>query len=343
MALELTSEAIKNPATASDDATLLTSLLLDLFEKMTNRVPHWKDAWMSHVNGAFSLVQLRGQDQLSRPLGIQLLVRLCNNLLISRVVSHEPVPQEFTLLRSVVADYVDSSNPKWRLGGLMVRFVELRQVAKSQSILPCDIIELANGLDSDLCTLVDYMPPLWQYETVFIKEDSPRVLGSSYHVFRDVHVTQTWNVLRLARILINEIVLNQRSRLFSNSTSSFILDGVFRDHEAAEESIRRIAVDICASVPQYTNFSTSILAEDRVGSEKQNRMRCYTLLFPLFVAAQSGSTLPTVREWIIMQLRHMVSELNVRNAELVLNILSHGDWVEPWSVYAMLGGYAFVA
>ena len=341
-ALQLISEAIQSPEAASRDATLLAALLLDLFEKMTTSVPYSKGAWVSHVNGAFSLVQLRGRDQFKRPLGIQLLVRLCNNLLISCIVSHQPIPSEFVLLRAAVAESVDSNEPKWRLGGLMVRFVELRQATNSQIVSPRQVLSLAESLDNDFIALVNDMPPSWQYETIFVNASSARVCGKCYHIYGNVYVTQTWNVLRLARILIKEIVLDQHSYLSNSSTSSLVLGSVVEECDTAEESIKLLAADICASVPQYTGLDVEVLGKNRAAFGRQNRICCYTLLFPLFVAAQSKATPANVRQWIIAQLHHMSKELSARNAELIFNILKRGEWVEPWSVYAMLGGYAFM-
>lgn len=343
IALGLISEAVETPEIASRDATLLASLLLDLFEKMTNRVQYSKDAWVSHVKGALSLVQLRGRDQFQSSLGIQLLVRLCNNLLISCVVSHQPLPSEFMALRTAVENHVDSNNPKWRLGGLMVDFVELRQAAEDQAIDSYEIMQLAKWLDDDFSALADNMPPSWQYERVSTGVHSPRVYGNSYHIYRDVHVTQTWNVLRLTRILINEIILDQRVHFLANPPSFSTPSHLTKDWEAAEQSTNRLINDICGSVPQYTGLDTITLTKYHANPREQIRMSCYTLLFPLFVAAQSTWTAPCIREWIMVQLRHMSREINVRNAELILTVLKRGEWVEPWSVYVMLGGYAFVA
>ena len=343
IALRLISEAVENPEIAFRDATLLAALLLDLFEKMTNRVQSSKDAWVSHVKGAFSLVQLRGRDQFQSVLGIQLLVRLCNNLLISCVVSHQPLPSGFTALRTALGHHVDSNNPKWRLGGLMVHFVELRQAAEDQAIDSYQIMQLAKRLDDDFSSLADTMPPSWQYERISTELRSPRVFGNSYHIYRDVHVTQTWNVLRLTRILINEISRDQRARLPANPSSSLISSDLAEDWEGAEESIKWLVIDICASVPQYTGLDNTNLSKYDAHRREQNRMCCYTLLFPLFVAAQATWTPPCIREWIVVQLRHMSRDTNVRNAELILTVLKRGEWVEPWSVYVMLGSYAFVA
>ena len=225
----------------------------------------------------------------------------------------------------------------------MVRFVELRQVVKSDEVSPHGLIDLAKCLDDEFSALVDDMPPTWQYDEIMVNDSSPRIYGNCYHVYRDAHVTQTWNVLRLARILIREFILDQCFRLSEASTPLSDLNGIIKVYEAARDSAEILAADICASVPQYAGLGTETLPENCKGSREHHRMRCYTLLFPLFVAAQSPTVSSGIRTWIITQLSHMSKDLRVRNAEVVLTILNQGKLVEPWSVYAMLGSYAFVA
>lgn len=64
-ALRLIPDAIQDPSRASRDSALLAAMLIDLFEKMTNKEPQSKGAWMSHVNGAFTLVHLRSARQFN--------------------------------------------------------------------------------------------------------------------------------------------------------------------------------------------------------------------------------------------------------------------------------------
>ena len=229
---------------------------------------------------------------------------------------------------------MDSNDPKWKLMGLMIRFVELRQAAESCVMSHRYVLDLARTLDDDFVALCKDMPPSWQYETILVKECSDLIYGNCYHIYRDVYVTQTWNALRLARILTNEMILEQLQELLDSSNSVSAVNGSTAKRGPEEESIITITSEICASVPQYTGSDAKALNSGGGASERRYNISCYTLLFPLFVAAQSSITPPSTRQWILTQLRFMSNELDVRNAQLVLNILE---------LYAMLGGYAFVA
>jgi hypothetical protein len=92
-ALTLTRKALQSPESVTTDPTILTSLLLDMFEKITNTQPRY-ESWLSHLNGALTLVNMRGLDQLKDPATLRALIRLSTNLLINCVSTGSSVPDE---------------------------------------------------------------------------------------------------------------------------------------------------------------------------------------------------------------------------------------------------------
>jgi hypothetical protein len=60
--LKLTSKALQSLEPAMKDSTMLSILLLDLYEKITSKEPQYDSAWAAHIKGALSLVQLRGNE-----------------------------------------------------------------------------------------------------------------------------------------------------------------------------------------------------------------------------------------------------------------------------------------
>ena len=112
-ALRLTNKALQSPEVAATDTTLITLLLLDLFEKITNPKPQRDEAWTGHVHGALALVRLRGLEQFQDPLALRVLVRLSINLLISCVATKSPVPGELVALQAHTTKHLNPSDPKW--------------------------------------------------------------------------------------------------------------------------------------------------------------------------------------------------------------------------------------
>jgi hypothetical protein len=225
------------------------------------------------------------------------------------------------------------NNPKWRLTNLMVKYASIRSISENNREHAENIVSQCLELDNDLLALSLCMPAPWQPTITSVDYDSERIYGRRRDSYADRHVTQTWNVLRLVRILLNEAA-NARNKDAGRHSESYSLQ------EAARAVIHTMAADICASAPQYLDCQ---LADKRHMHTPAQNLDCYTLIFPLYVAAWSQHTPDSLRSWIIEQLHYMGSHFGIRNAELVGQILDRGEKVDPWAVYAMLGSYAFVA
>jgi len=164
-ALRLTNKALQSPKVAATDTTLITPLLLDLFEKITNPEPQRDEAWTGHVHGALALVRLRGLEQFQDPLALRVLVRLSTNLLISCVATESPVPGELVALRAHAAKQLNPSDSKWRLSDLMVYYANLRSDTQRGHLSVDNCISFSMGLDAKLQALALNMPTSWHYQT----------------------------------------------------------------------------------------------------------------------------------------------------------------------------------
>jgi hypothetical protein len=124
--------------------------------------------------------------------------------------------------------------------------------------------------------------------------------------------------------------------------------------DAAQANIESLAREICASVPHYVDchgvarerLPASETAKSQIPTIHQHahdhKTDCYTLIFPLYVAGRSKAVLG-MGNWVIKELHHIASHFRIRNAEMLARILEEEKPVSPWEVYAMLGGYAFIA
>lgn len=338
LALRLTHTALESPQRATEDTTLLAVLLLDNFEKAANNSQLTADSWSSHVNGALTLVQMRGRKQFRNPTGLLILIRFMTNLQISCVARGAPVPGSLRALRTYAEQFVDVVNPKWQLTSLMVHFSDLRALIFEGKRSSTEIFVMCLDLDEKLQSLSGSMPLAWRYNTAYLDESSKRVYADSYNVYPDQHVTQTWNVIRLVRVMINVIIRKTCPKDSNCQSVRHAIPELSSAVGAASDTINSLALDICASVPQYTGAFPPNRQIDPL-----QPLRCYTLLFPLFVAGQALSNGSPLRRWIVKELRYMGDKFGIRNAEVVAKLLEHREEIDPWEVYALLGSYAFVA
>lgn len=337
-ALPRLNQALRTPESATSDSTLLAVLLLDLFEKMTNNNPRSIGSWMSHINGALALVELRADPLYLDSTGLRLSGRLSINLLISCVSANVPVPPALMKLRSDLEPFLNKEDPKWRISALVATYANLNGAIQDQCLLSSDIIARATELDLEFLSLAKHMPSTWLYSTTYLEEASESVLEKRYDTYPDHFITQGWNVLRVMRVLLNDII---RTHYVSRDTDFSNNESFSRSSYVATDYIDVIATEICATVPQYTGHNITTFRSKAYCMIQ--RLQCYTLLFPLYVAGSYASCTTQIKPWIVKQLRSMSHEMGIRNASVVAGILERDNGTCPWDVYAVLGGYAFAA
>ena len=337
-ALPLLNKTLRAPEFAPSDATLLAVLLLDLYEKITNNNPRSIGSWMSHINGALALVNMRKEPALLDYTGIRLSARLSTNLLISCVSANSPVPPALVKLRADLEPFLNVDDPKWRISGLVVKYANLKGAIQDGCLHTSDIITRATEIDREFLLLAKYMPPRWLYSTIRIEESSDRVFEQHYDTYPDHMITQAWNVLRVMRMLLNDMV---RVEYASRGSNSFNDTCSYRSLSILTACVDDIAKEVCASVPQFTYHKKTIPRIKVHGTTP--KLRCYTLLFPLYVAGLHASAATRIKPWVVNQLRFMSKEMGIRNANFIADVLEREEGICPWDVYAILGSYAFAA
>lgn len=381
-ALQRTNEALQTGSLATNDATLLSILLLDLFEKITKRTPPTFET--QHINGALALAKLRGAKQFNNPVGLRLFLQLSSTVLIACIQRDIPVPADLLDLQAESRKYTNFMEPKARLSQVLIRFIDLRVAIKDRRLLSSNVVVIAKDLDADLELILRTMPPDFQYSTS-ISPSSKEVYENYFHVYPHRRVTHIWNLNRLVRILLNEIIIQQCLEILEFESSLSIIEEYQTEIQHSASTIALMATQICASVPQYTllpRFSIDhSISEEGIdptysriwqdfkskGADAQNSdhtsslppcsppspsfwselhtpfqcSRCYSLIYPLYIAAQSFASPEPLRRWVINCLHTMSADMGIKEAYLVAGVLERREEVNPWSVYAMIGSYSF--
>ena len=330
--------------------------------------------------GAITLARLRGHDQFQDPIGRRMFMQLTSTILMNCVQNDTRVPPGLLQLRRNATQYTDAKNPKWQYSEQVIRFVELRVAIKEGVISGTDLISSSLRIDSDLRSISVDMPPDWMYKTILATGTSSDMYRAYFDVYPDRRVTQNWNNIRLIRILLNEMILKQcQEEVDSFPHTIFSLD-CKTELQKARDTIISLSEEICASVPQYTRLlghpndlvspnhsSRKRDFQDKSVSEASNSSsssswhsrpaiipegtdyssfeasRCYSLLFPLYVAGQSTVCPELMRNWIIDRLHFIGSTIHIKEAGLMVGFLERREKINPWSLYAMIGSYSFSA
>ena len=337
-ALPLIKTALVAPKSVVSNSTLLAVLFLDLFEKLIDRSPVSSEAWMSHVRGAMALVKMREPDQLKTYVGRRLAARLFTNMLISCLAANAPLPLAMKRLHSDLELCVDTNDPKWQVSTLAMVYANFRGALQDGLLSPAEIVAGAKSLDNRFSSLATSLPASWTSRRILVQTPSPRVFEGYYDVYPDHFTTQTSNVIRHMRILLNSLIRT----VYLSDMSPCTDDGIRKTNAAfAAHIMNTMAKEVCATGPQFT-----LELEDtnkRGISAPARKLHCHTLLLPFYVAAVSADPETRIRHWVIQQLRYIAAGCAIKNASLIADILERRNDPDPWIVYVMLGSYAFAS
>ncbi|KAJ4356680.1 uncharacterized protein N0V89_004716 [Didymosphaeria variabile] len=341
-ALRKTNKVLQDPATVQYTSTIEASLLLDLFEKITDPRPISVVSQRAHVDGALALVKLRGLQQFTDPGGLKALTRLALNSVVISISNGESVPQEIFQIREHAANFTDTSHPKWRLTGVTLKITNLVSDITKGVLTAEDKVRQCVAIEKELEIIDSEAPPKWSYERKCImKEQEDTTLDGFYDIYASRMDTQMWNVLRFMRIVLCDEIIE----------SSANPDDKASQH--ALEMTTLVVQEVCASVPQMTDCKGPARHKLPPGSHPSlhthtlsHFLDTYILLFGLYASAWSRGCPERARIWIIGQLDRMAEHFGVKEAATVAAILKMQDKkarIGPWDVYRLIGSYAFAA
>ncbi|KAI4688233.1 uncharacterized protein J4E84_005164 [Alternaria hordeiaustralica] len=248
-AIKMANKAISSPEAVKADSTLTAVNLLSMFEATFNDTS--LAGWSNHVDGAASLIRLRGMEQFSTPAGQRMYLHTVGLLTMNCMGKGIPLPQYVHDLNSEVMKHLDTHDPRNRFFFLHIKTIDLRARILNQSAFALsEIIDSALELEDIAVNIFKDQGADWDYDVVHC-EKSERIFENFYHVYPTATAAQTWNWVRYNRIYFHDIIRN--CILAGFATSPPTLAGS-RYHEQLAKSARmlyQLQSDIIASMPQF--------------------------------------------------------------------------------------------
>lgn len=271
-AIKMANTAISSPKEIKADTTLMTVNLLSIFEATFNE--NSLAGWSNHVDGAASLVKLRGMDQFATPAGRRMYLHTIGLLTMNCMGRGEPLPQYVRDMNEKVMDYLDIKDPRNAFFFLHIKTIDLRaQIMNQRTLSLADIIQSALALDNIALNIFRDTSSVWSYEKVSCKHQAG-LFGDFYHIYPTAAAAQTWNWVRYNRIYFHDIIRN--SILAGFATLPPTLVGAEYHEQLARSTaiLYEIQSDIIASMPQFLHdvpmnaptMSTSALTTYDVGT-----------------------------------------------------------------------------
>lgn len=258
-AIELLNAALASPLESQRDSTLLATLVMSAIE-MKAAPSRSSTYWEKHTIGAAALLQIRGIDQVTTPLGSSLFFHVSSQLMMTCILAKRPVPRELWRLREAVATYlIDEDHPVWRYQGVMLRSADLIAafgLHSSQRRTSQDLILEAFSIYTEISSILSNADASWQYAVVPITGNDG--LLQYEQVFHSVPATQLWNGFRIAIVTICTIVASVRVETEGDQAIESDLQWFLGN---APSIANQTALDIIAAVPQALALIASRAAQ----------------------------------------------------------------------------------
>lgn len=289
-ALTETNVALADTVTALQDATLVSVLLLSLFETMIWAGTGVPDNWMTHTEGALTLVRLRGKSQLETDVGRQLFTHVTNIISVSSLRLRRRIPQDVIELQNEALQHHDEKHPLYLVTRYTGELANLSADITGGDMPINDIIEYTRRMDGKYLAL-ENIRPSWGYRTIILDEDDPDIYGRLVHEYPRPRMAIVWNTVRMTRIFLNGITYGHASLSTIPSAAAI--------KAQARRNVERMAADICASVWHFLNpktFSTACAA---------------TLLWPLSEVRDSDLVPQDLRDYAMETMKRLARRLRM--------------------------------
>ena len=337
-AIQATNVALRCPVRAIKDCTLISVLLLGLFEAISCRTQLTLYSWEKHVKGALELIKIRGHQQVDTNLGLQLLKQASGRAVVSAIRDKVELPAHIISLITAGFQYAVQDDPSWGFAIVHFRFTNLLAAINAGKLSDPDvIITAAMDVDRELVAWSRALPPSCQYEVVSAKQvHSESTYEGYYHLYLNHKIAETMNAWRMSRIQVNRIIAEQVLR--QNTMPIRVQENAALMGEA-QSNMRRMASEICATVPQYVElpdrdssgsttehaplspYDTSKHNEGTYRSGFIHTTQSYGIIWPLMVVASCPSPDITRPAWISNRLQYIGRHMKNPQALLAFNIL----------------------
>lgn len=343
-ALRMTNNVLRIKEMAVKDSTLISVIMLGMYENFVFQDDVSIQAWQRHVDGACALFKLRGNGQFQSSLGRRIYHQFFGTIMLVAFQTGTPVHEgmrDMYNTMTTMADYGVVGRPCTKLIQLLHDIININHSGKTD---PRSIVDKALDMSRELEEVKLSMPGLWHREVLHLKQASPHLYGNTYHMYLDPWIAQMWNNLNSCQLYLYTVLRENLIKcdalfdppLFTNDEYDTIM-------ASTVSMIHETTATIVASVPQITGmvpFPAAPAAKLRDKHAKPSKTISHHvlhppgtlldptksnhlvhLIWPLYGAAQSDEASPEMREWTIGMLHFIALRIGTRQAIVLANEL----------------------
>lgn len=201
-----------------------------------------------------------------------------------------------------------------------------------------EIISAASAIEAKLIAWLAALSPEFTY-TSHMKSPSDSTFerrcrgilpyNNEYHIYPNLWICNTWNQYRCARIIVSDILLSHMNKVSNNSSMTSLSDE-FRHHcKALQSTMRRLAVDICRSVPFHLGVHQADIAPYPPLPAPESYVGGMMLLWPLFLAGIVEGRQHALRRWVLQCLNMIGYTMGIDQALALVDIVAVDRGIVP--------------
>lgn len=360
-ALSLTNTALEDTSSAVRDETLLAIVVLTSYETLTGGSERSLEAWMQHINGATTLLRLRGIEGIKHTDGRVLTMHVIGHINVACLLNNLPTPPFIYDLQEKIFEHLyDPESPAMRYQHVNLEFADFNHAVHNNLFsTPEETIARAIELEAKMVAALVDMPKYWKVGIV-----PPAMIPDQHAIkggvpdfelrYRDQGVSYLWNSFHSSRILLRQTVL-QNIQTIKSRNSDISKYTKLENH--SRDVMRECQRNILASIPPYMRLHShaGLLLPDRRPQEtadadglrtslRQSReassadrelmpeafvsglpamhvLGGYGFLWPLFVAGYCSTTTPEILNCVKDMYEVLGKEMKIEQALVLRDML----------------------
>ncbi|KAF2848237.1 hypothetical protein T440DRAFT_481074 [Plenodomus tracheiphilus IPT5] len=340
-AIKKLNDDLKDPIMSKSDETVLAILMFSLYETIMS-TDDTITAWGNHVDGAVALTKLRGTAQFADPMSHAIFRAVRTMMITSCVQRSKPVdsfPSDAGWMGSGTLSEENAAN---RLTLICIDLPNLRARANLLTTTPytpaeasevAQILSFAQMVDGNLEEWYRTLPPEWKHRIIGVVseriEPADLALAEKWpgeqHVYHDVPLASIMNDYRVCRIFCRRVIMACVEWLSLGSGDD---EERWTDEEGAREHsiwvIQQMVDEISACVPFHMSYELQPVAKEM--GQEQNAAEAfggYTLVWPLYVAANAETVPQEQRDWLFGRLSVIGTKFGLSSAQVLVLARRH--------------------
>ncbi|KAF1848216.1 uncharacterized protein K460DRAFT_364186 [Cucurbitaria berberidis CBS 394.84] len=334
-AIKKLNDDLKDPAMSKSDETVLAILMFSLYETIMS-TDDSITAWGNHVDGAVALTKLRGTDQFKDPLS-HAIFRAVRTMMITSCVQRSKPVEDFPGSKGWVGHgNISDENAANRLTLICIDLPNLRARANRLTTIPYDVtqeseakqvLDFAQMVDGNLEEWYRTLPPEWKHRIIGIVSETvtPEDVAladkwpGEQHVYHDVPLASIMNDYRVCRIFCRRVIM---------ACVTWLNFGGYVDSEGVYDksvfAIQQTVDEISACVPFHMSYELQPVAKE-MGLEENaaEAFGGYSLVWPLYVAANAETVPQLQRDWLFGRLSVIGTKFGLSSAQILVLARRH--------------------